>query len=68
MSGMMASNRNRSKNSIDNPMLDDGFYQHRHFKGKRRTGSPTGGRGWRRAIRANETTTTAREIRDEISE
>jgi hypothetical protein len=60
---MMASDRNRSKNNVDNPMFDDGFYQGRRFKGNRRAGAATGGRGWRRNIRAKENIELKREFR-----
>lgn len=66
MTGMMASDRNRSKHRVDNRMLDDGFWQVRHFKGKRKTGAPTGGRAWRRALRANEKQEAKRSIADEM--
>lgn len=54
MSNMMSSPRNRCENNVDNPMLDDGFWQFRRFNGGRRTGTPTGGRAWRRTIRKRE--------------
>lgn len=59
---MLSANRNRGKHNVDNSYFDDGFWQHRHFKGKRRAGAPTGGRGWRRALRSKEKTETRREI------
>lgn len=62
MASMMSSQKNRSTLGVDNPMDDDGFYLHRHFKSKRRTGAPTGKRAWRRAIRAKEVATTRREV------
>jgi hypothetical protein len=58
MPGMMASNRNRAANNVDSTMFDDGFWQHRRFKGKRKAGAPTGSRGWRRVLRAKEKTQT----------
>ena len=65
MAGMMASKRNRSVLRVDDPLNDDGFWLHRRFKAKRRTGAPTGGRGWRRTIRSKESVRVAREIRNE---
>lgn len=66
MAGMMSANRNRSVLGVDNPIDGDGFWRYRSFKGNRRTGSATGGRGWRRAIRAKEREAVAREIRSEL--
>lgn len=63
---MLASPKNRSKHCVDNPLFDDGFYQHYRFKSNRRTGSPTGGRGPRRALRAKEKTMFKRELREQI--
>jgi len=51
---MMSQPRNRSVLGVDNPMDDDGFWAGRRFHGGRRTGQPTGGRIWRRTIRARE--------------
>ncbi len=65
MGGMMSANRNRSVLGVDNPIDSDGFWHHRRFGGNRRTGSPTGGRGWRRTIRAKESAAVARDIRSE---
>lgn len=64
---MMSSDRNRSKNRVDNRMDDDGFWTLRKFKAKRRTGAATGGRGWRRTIRAKENQAVAREIRSDFN-
>ena len=64
MPGMMASNKNRAVNHVDGAMFDDGFWQHRHFKGKRKAGAPTGSRGWRRVLRAKEKAATRRDIAD----
>ena len=63
---MLASSKNRAIHNVDSTSFDDGFWQHRHFKGKRRTGAATGGRGWRRALRMKEKTAVTREIRNEI--
>lgn len=68
MAGMMTSDKNRGAAGIDNRNDDDGFWSFRKFKGKRRTGAPTGGRGWRRALRANEKIAVSKEIRDSTSE
>lgn len=54
MANMLASRRNRIAKGVDNPINDDGFWQFRRFKGNRKAGSPTGGRGWRRNLRAKE--------------
>lgn len=54
MGKMLGSPRNRSVHDVDNPWDDDGFYRHRHFKGNRRAGRPTGGRAWRRILRVKE--------------
>lgn len=62
---MMASNKNRAVNNVDSTMFDDGFWQHRHFKGKRRTGAATGGRGWRRALRKKEKQSVKKDIRND---
>lgn len=62
---MMSSDRNRSKNGVDNRWDDDGFWMYRGFRGNRKGGKPTGGRGWRRAIRSKESQAVAREIRTE---
>lgn len=51
---VMSSPRNRSRFGVDNPWDDDGFWRYRKFKARRRTGQPTGGRMWRRSLRANE--------------
>jgi hypothetical protein len=63
---MMASDRNRSNHNVDSAMFDDGFWTGRKFKGKRRTGAATGGRGWRRNIRAAERVEVNREIRGDL--
>jgi hypothetical protein len=63
---MMASDKNRSKNKVDNRYDDDGFWMHRRFKAHRRTGAATGGRGWRRAIRTKEQREVTREVRSEM--
>lgn len=69
MAGRMLSQpRNRADRGIDGPMFDDGFYTHRHFKGKRRTGAPTGGRRWRRALRASESQSVTRDTREELQD
>jgi hypothetical protein len=60
---MMASDRNRSKHNVDNVYYDDGFWQDRKFKGNRSAGAATGGRGWRRRIRAKEGVEMKREFR-----
>lgn len=65
MGGMMSSKRNRSAHKVDNPMMDDGFYQDRHFKRSRKGGGVTGGRGWRRKLRKKEAVETQRLIREE---
>jgi hypothetical protein len=65
MPGMTASNRNRSRFRVDNPNMDDGFYQDRHFKRSRKGGAATGGRGWRRKLRKKEAAETQRIIREE---
>lgn len=62
MATMMSAPRNRSVLGVDNPWDDDGFWTMRKFKAPRRTGQPTGGRMWRRAIRHIE----ARAVRAEI--
>ena len=67
MAGMMSSNKNRSVRKVDNPVNDDGFYQHRHFKGNCRAGAPTGGRGWRRALRKKEKTEFQRDLQRGLS-
>ena len=67
MSGMMSSDKNRSKNGVDNRHNDDGFWAHRRFKANRKGGAPTGGRAWRRVLRSKESRSVAKEIRNEIS-
>lgn len=62
MSNMLAAKRNRGVLGVDDPWDDDGFWAYRRFKGNRRGGSPTGGRAWRRSIRAKE----SRRVRDEV--
>lgn len=62
MAGMMASDRNRGILSVDNRFNDDGFWTLRKFHGKRRTGAATGGRGWRRTLRAKEKSIIRRSI------
>lgn len=66
MASMMSNDRNRSKLGIDNPYDSDGFWTHRNFKGNRKAGSPTGKRGWRRAVRAKENARVLREVRSEM--
>lgn len=51
---MMNSSRSRGDKNVDNDLFDDGFFQHHRFKGNRKGGSPTGGRGVRRVIRKKE--------------
>lgn len=67
MAGMLSSPRNRGMNNVDDPVNDDGFYTHRHFKGHRRTGKATGKRGWRRTLRAKTKTETQKIISVETS-
>jgi len=64
MAGMMASDKNRSNYGVDNRMDDDGFWLHRRFKANRKGGAPTGGRAWRRTLRAKEKATVSRELRE----
>lgn len=66
MSTMMASKRNRIALGVDNPVDDDGFWMHRRFKGNRKGGSPTGGRAWRRTLRAKESRQVRVQVRSEI--
>lgn len=66
MSGMMSSDRNRSKNGVDNRYDDDGFWLHRRFKANRKGGAPTGGRAWRRVLRSKENRSVSKEIRSEL--
>lgn len=54
MPGMMASKKNRAVNNVDSTVFDDGFWQHRRFKGNRQAGAATGGRAWRRVLRKKE--------------
>jgi len=51
---VMSSPRNRCRLGVDNPIDDDGFWEFRKFKAKRKGGGPTGGRLWRRTIRTRE--------------
>lgn len=66
MPGMMASKRNRIRNGVDNPYDDDGFWVFRGFRGNRKGGKATGGRGWRRAIRKRENTRFKREVKNDL--
>lgn len=51
---MLSSRRNRGTRGVDDPWDDDGFYAHRRFKARRKTGGPSGKRPWRRTLRAKE--------------
>lgn len=62
---MMSSPSNRAKLGVDDPWDDDGFWAFRRFKGNRKGGAPTGGRAWRRIVRAREDRRVKREIQDE---
>lgn len=64
MAQMMAAPRNRAPIGVDDPWDDDGFWRRRKFKANRRTGQPTGGRMWRRAVRHIE----AQQVRAEIAQ
>lgn len=60
--GMSASPRNRAVLGVDNPLDGDGFWHGRKFKANRRTGAATGGRVWRRVIRAKENESVRRNM------
>lgn len=64
MAAMMSSKRNRGTMAMDNPYDDDGFYAHRNFKGRRRTGAPTGKRSWHRTMRAKEAEVVRKEVHE----
>jgi hypothetical protein len=55
---MLASPNNRSRFNIDNPRYADGFWTARGFK-MRRVSGKSGGRMWRRQLRAAEKRTLA---------
>ena len=65
MARMLASPWNRGIWNVDDPWDGDGFWTHRRFKGNRKGGAATGGRGWRRVLRKKEKTEFRREVRDD---
>ncbi len=67
MARMLASQKNRAIQGVDDPYNSDGFYLHRRFKAKRKGGAPTGGRAWRRVLRAKEGRSVRREVQQELS-
>ena len=64
MSVMLASPRNRCRHHVDNPWYDDGFWSARGFKMRAKSGK-SGGRLWRRSLRAAEKRAWRRELKGE---